>query len=187
MHRTEGATWPAVSDALRVVTPMLFPWRCPHVFLAFCQQLEATARERGGALVFAPANRPLSPHRGRLAGRIGRTPVLLLTTVGRKSGQPHTVPLGYFDQGDTRFVVASNGGAVRDPAWYLNLTSHPEVRVEVGSDEYQAIARAATGEERARLWDHLMAVAPAYRRYAHSQREMPVVMLRRVPAGETRR
>lgn len=122
---------------------------------------------------------------GRVGGRMGRTPVLLLTTTGRHSGQPHTVPLGYFDHNGTRFVVASNGGAPRHPAWYLNLTAHPEVRVEVGPDAYPAVATTAEGEERARLWDHLMEVAPAYRRYARSQREIPVVMLRRSLAGET--
>src|SRR5690348_9284615 len=102
---------------------------------------------------------------GRLAGRVGRTPVLLLTTTGRKSGARHTVPLGYFDDDGVRYVVASNGGAPRDPAWYLNLVAHPEVGVQLGPEVYAAVARPATGEERTRLWDHLMATAPMYRRY----------------------
>lgn len=96
---------------------------------------------------------------GRIGGRVGSTPVLLLTTTGRKSGLPHTVPVGYFDRGEVRFVVASNGGAPRDPAWYLNLTAHPEVKVEVGHDAYEAIAMSAIGEERAQLWDYLMETA----------------------------
>ena len=110
---------------------------------------------------------------GRIGGRIGSTPVLLLTTTGRRSGQPHTVPVGYFDRGEVRFVVASNAGAPRDPVWYLNLRAHPEVRVEVGRDAYTAIATPATGEERAQLWEYLMEAAPTYRRYQRATREIP--------------
>ncbi len=116
---------------------------------------------------------------GRIGGRVGSTPVLLLTTTGRTSGVAHTVPIGYFDQGDVRFVVASNGGAPRHPAWYFNLVSHPEVRVEVGRDTYDAVARVATGEERARLWDYVMETAPLYRRYQRAAREIPLVTLHR--------
>lgn len=117
--------------------------------------------------------------RGRIGGRVGSTPVLLLTTLGRKSGLPHTVPLGYFDRGDVRFVVASNAGAPRDPAWYLNLTARPDVRVEVGRDAYNASATPAVGEERAQLWDYVMETAPSYRRYQRAAREIPLVTLRR--------
>jgi deazaflavin-dependent oxidoreductase (nitroreductase family) len=116
---------------------------------------------------------------GRLGGQVGSTPVLLLTTTGRRSSQPHTVPVGYFDQGEVRFVVASNAGAPRDPAWYLNLRSHPEVQVEVRRDVYTAIATPAAGEDRTRLWDYLMETAPSYRRYQRTAREIPVVVLRR--------
>lgn len=116
---------------------------------------------------------------GRIGGRVGSTPVLLLTTTGRKSGAPHTVAVGYFDQGDVRFVVASNGGAPRHPAWYLNLTAHPDVQVEVGRETYHAIARVAVGEERTRLWNHVMETAPSYRRYQRTAREIPLVALDR--------
>jgi len=114
---------------------------------------------------------------GRLAGRVGRTPVLLLTTTGRKSGARHTVLLGYFHADGVRYVVASNGGAARDPAWYLNLVAHPEVGVQVGAEVYTAVARPATGEERTRLWKHVMATALMYRRYARASREIPIVVL----------
>ncbi|HST88998.1 MAG TPA: nitroreductase/quinone reductase family protein [Ktedonobacterales bacterium] len=114
---------------------------------------------------------------GRLVGRVGRTPVLLLTTTGRRTGTQHTVPLGYFDDGGVRYVVASNGGAPRNPAWYFNLVAHPEVRVQVGAEVSAAVARPAAGEERARLWEHLMTTAPMYRRYARAPREIPLVVL----------
>ncbi|HEU4783862.1 MAG TPA: nitroreductase family deazaflavin-dependent oxidoreductase [Ktedonobacterales bacterium] len=116
---------------------------------------------------------------GRIGGRVGSTPVLLLTTTGRKSGASHTVAVGYFDQGDVRFVVASNGGAPRHPAWYFNLTAHPEVQVEVGRESYRAVARVAAGEERTRLWNHVMETAPPYRRYQRTAREIPLVVLDR--------
>jgi deazaflavin-dependent oxidoreductase (nitroreductase family) len=117
-------------------------------------------------------------------------PVLLLTTRGRRSGRLHTVPLGYFDCAGVRFVVASNGGAPGDPAWYLNLTVHPEVQVEVGRESYAAIAMPAMGEQRAQLWDYLMATARfyrrlmatvrVYRRSQHSARQIPLVVLHRI-------
>lgn len=116
---------------------------------------------------------------GRMMGRVGSTPVLLLTTTGRRSGQPHTIPLGYFELDGARFVVASNGGSARNPAWYGNLVAHPEVEVEVGRDAYHAIAVPVSGEQRARMWDHVVRVAPMYGRYTRSPREIPVVLLRR--------
>jgi deazaflavin-dependent oxidoreductase (nitroreductase family) len=117
---------------------------------------------------------------GRIGGRIGPTPVLLLTTVGRKSGRRHTAPIGYFDRDGTRFVVASNGGLPYNPAWYFNLVAHPDVEVEVRRERYRAVATPVVGEERQQLWDYVMAAAPAYRRYQRAPREIPLVTLRRV-------
>jgi deazaflavin-dependent oxidoreductase (nitroreductase family) len=116
---------------------------------------------------------------GRVPGRIAGAPVLLLTTVGRRSGRSHTIPLGYFELDGTRYVIASNSGAPSDPAWYRNLLAHPEVRLQVGRDAYAARATPATGEERRRLWEHATRVAPVYSRYARAPREIPVVVLRR--------
>jgi deazaflavin-dependent oxidoreductase (nitroreductase family) len=116
---------------------------------------------------------------GRIGGHVAGTSVLLLTTTGRRSGKAITRPVGYFDHDGVRYVVASNGGAPADPAWYRNLLAHPEVTVEVGRERYQAVATPAAGEERARLWEHAVAVAPAYGKYAHGPREIPVVVLRR--------
>ncbi len=107
---------------------------------------------------------------GRIGGSVSGTSVLLLTTTGRRSGKAITRPVGYFDH---------EGVAPADPAWYRNLLAHPEVTVEVGRERYQAIATPATGEERARLWAHAVAVAPAYGKYARGPREIPVVVLRR--------
>jgi deazaflavin-dependent oxidoreductase (nitroreductase family) len=115
---------------------------------------------------------------GRIPGRIGGVPTLLLTTTGRKSGRAHTIMVGFFELEGVRYVIASNAGAPRDPAWYRNLLAHPDVQVQVGSKTYTAQAAVATGEARARLWEHATTVASSYGRYATAGREIPVVTLR---------
>jgi proline iminopeptidase len=108
-------------------------------------------------------------------------PTLVLTTTGRKTGQERKFALIYQEiEGDV-VVVASKGGAPNHPGWYFNLVEHPEVGVQVGADRYRARARTAAGEERAKLWDALAAVWPAYNEYAKkTDREIPVVVLERI-------
>jgi deazaflavin-dependent oxidoreductase (nitroreductase family) len=106
---------------------------------------------------------------------------LLLTTVGRKSGQPRRTALIYQPYGDAYVVVASHGGAAEHPAWYRNLDARNEARVQVQADVFPAKARTATGEERAKLWKLMTEVWPAYDEYAtKTDREIPVVVLERV-------
>jgi deazaflavin-dependent oxidoreductase (nitroreductase family) len=105
-------------------------------------------------------------------------PTLLLTTRGRKSGQLRRTALIYGRTGDSYVVVASQGGDPRHPAWYLNLDADPDVHVQVKADEFDARARTATGEERARLWREMVRIWPAYDDYqARTDREIPVVVL----------
>ena len=89
---------------------------------------------------------------GRLFGKLDRAPVLLLTTVGRRSGQPRTAPVVYLSDGDRLIVVGSNAGHERTPAWSLNLESNPVAEVELGREHRNVLARIAEGEERAELW-----------------------------------
>jgi deazaflavin-dependent oxidoreductase (nitroreductase family) len=89
---------------------------------------------------------------GRIGGKLDRTPVLLLTTTGRKSGQRRTAPVAYLADGDRYVVIGSNAGHARVPAWSLNLKANPEAEVEVGRKRVPARARVAEGEERADLW-----------------------------------
>jgi deazaflavin-dependent oxidoreductase (nitroreductase family) len=89
---------------------------------------------------------------GRLGGRVGRAPVLLLTTTGRKSGQKRTAPVVYLADGERMVVIGSNAGNDRVPAWALNLKAKPEAEVEVGRRNLAVTARVAEGEERADLW-----------------------------------
>ncbi|WP_425267005.1 nitroreductase family deazaflavin-dependent oxidoreductase [Amycolatopsis circi] len=108
-------------------------------------------------------------------------PTLVLTTKGRKTGQDRKFALIYQEDDGNPVIVASKGGAENHPGWYLNLQDNPEVRVQVRADKFAARARTATGEERARLWDKLAAVWPAYNDYQKkTDREIPVVVLERV-------
>ena len=116
---------------------------------------------------------------GRLAGRFpGGAPVLLLTTIGRKSGQPKTAPLLYLQDGDDYVVVASKGGMSQHPLWFKNLEANPRVEVEVGSRKIGATARRATREEKAALWPKLVGMYSSYADYqARTTRDIPVVIL----------
>jgi deazaflavin-dependent oxidoreductase (nitroreductase family) len=108
------------------------------------------------------------------------TQTLLLTTTGRKSGQPRTIPLIYAPRGDTYMVVASKGGADAPPAWYLNLSDSPEVEVQVKGDRFNAQARTASPEEKPEMWRTMTAEWPAYDEYQEkTSREIPVVVLER--------
>ncbi|MBB6174806.1 deazaflavin-dependent oxidoreductase (nitroreductase family) [Nocardiopsis mwathae] len=106
--------------------------------------------------------------------------VLLLTTTGAKSGQRHTVPLGFVRHGEEVLVVASAAGAPRHPAWYHNLLANPVVEVELGTEVFEAIAVPAEGARRDRLFGHIVGEQPGYADYqARTQRVLPVVALER--------
>ncbi|HEV7770591.1 MAG TPA: nitroreductase/quinone reductase family protein [Solirubrobacterales bacterium] len=89
---------------------------------------------------------------GRIGGRVGRAPVLLLTTTGRKSGQPRTAPVLYLADGENVILINTNAGNAKIPAWSLNLTANPEAEIELGRKRRPVRARIAEGEERADLW-----------------------------------
>lgn len=106
---------------------------------------------------------------------------LLLTTIGRKSGQPLTLPLIFSRTDNGYAVIASKGGSPEHPSWYLNLQSNPEVQVQVKADKFKARARTAGPEERAAIWKRMAAIYPPYDSYqAGTGREIPVVVLERV-------
>jgi deazaflavin-dependent oxidoreductase (nitroreductase family) len=89
---------------------------------------------------------------GRLFGQLDRAPVLLLTTVGRRSGRPRTAPVVYLADGECLIVIGSNAGHEKAPAWSLNLEANPAAEVELGRERRNVKARIAEGEERAELW-----------------------------------
>jgi proline iminopeptidase len=105
---------------------------------------------------------------------------LLLTTKGRKSGQPRTTPLIYENADDKYVIVASKGGAPKDPGWYENLTKDPQVELQVKDEVFPARAHTAEGEERDRLWKLAAQQWPEYDEYQKkTDREIPVVVLER--------
>ncbi len=108
------------------------------------------------------------------------TTALILTTSGRRTGEQRSTPLIYGRHGDDYLVVASKGGAQEHPAWYLNLSEHPEVHVQVLADRFTATARTATPEEKPELWKTMVERWPAYADYqAKTTRDIPVVVLTR--------
>lgn len=122
---------------------------------------------------------------GRIGGkwRVGSAfpkgiPVLLLTTIGNKTGLRRTTPLLYIEDGPRLVIVASQGGLPRHPGWYFNLKANPNVEVEVGREIRAMRARDATAEERAVLWPRLVAHYWDFEQYqAWTERTIPVVLL----------
>ncbi len=112
-------------------------------------------------------------------GGPGLLPTLLLTTTGRKSGEPRPLPLIYGTAGDSYLVIASKGGMPQHPIWYLNLEAKPECELMVGPKAVSARARVAEGEERERLWKQMAAIYPPYDEYQEraGTRTIPVVVL----------
>lgn len=109
-----------------------------------------------------------------------RDRLLLLGTVGARTGLPHTTPMMFHRDGDRVLVIASNMGAPAHPGWYHNLLAHPRVHVEVGEDAYDAVAEPVTGAERERLWQILTAAYPFFAEHAaQAGRTIPVVALAR--------
>ena len=116
---------------------------------------------------------------GRIGARFpGGAPVLLLTTIGKRSGEPRVAPLLYLKDGDAYVIVASKGGMSHHPDWYWNLEKNPNVEVEVGREKRGMTARRASAAEKARLWPQLVAMYPSYDDYqARTDREIPVIIL----------
>lgn len=103
--------------------------------------------------------------RGRIGGKIGGAPVLLLTTTGRRSGEPRTAPVIYMRDGAALVVIGSNAGNEKPPAWALNLVATPDAEVEVGADRSSVRARIAEGDERADLWRRMSERYPGFDDY----------------------
>lgn len=115
---------------------------------------------------------------GRLGGGIGKAPMLLLTTAGRRSGKRRTTPLVYLPDGDRRILVASFGGDDRMPQWYLNLKAHPEAEIQVGSQTHRVRATTATPEEKTELWPRVVELYAGYEGYQRrTKRDIPLVIL----------
>ncbi len=115
---------------------------------------------------------------GRIGRRVGKAHMLLLTTLGRRTGQRRVTPLLYVEDGARFVVAASNAGDDRDPAWLLNLRKQPAAEIQIGADRIRVQAREATESESERLWPKLVSSYSHFRDYRSlSRRHIPVVVL----------
>jgi deazaflavin-dependent oxidoreductase (nitroreductase family) len=122
---------------------------------------------------------------GRVGGKLYGVDVLVLTTIGRRSGKPRSSALLYGRDGQNLVVIASKGGSPRHPSWYVNLRRHPEATVQIGKDVFKVRARDATPEERPRMWETMTRLYPAYDDYQKkTSRQIPVVVLEPVELDE---
>ncbi len=123
-------------------------------------------------------------NQGKVGGPFEGAPLLILTSIGAKSGEPRESPLLYRPEGDTLVIFASKGGAPTNPDWLHNLRAHPEASVEVGTETMKVVAREATGDERARIWEDHKVKYPGFAEYeAKTDRVIPVVVLEVVGVG----
>ena len=112
-----------------------------------------------------------------LGGTFQKIPVALLTTTGRKSGQPRVSPLYFLRDGDRVIVAASKVGAEKNPMWYLNLKADPKVSVQIKREVLDLTARDASEEERAKYWPQLVKMYPSYEDYqSWTDRIIPLVV-----------
>ena len=115
---------------------------------------------------------------GRILGRMGGQPVLLLETVGRRTGRTHTTPVQFLPRDGAFVVVAANRGAARPPSWFLNLCAAPNARVRIGAQDVDVTAREVRDSERDGLWRELTAANRYLARVARKARHpLPVLVL----------
>jgi deazaflavin-dependent oxidoreductase (nitroreductase family) len=114
-----------------------------------------------------------------------RDRLVLLTTIGAKTGQRRTTPMMFHRDGDRLLVIASNAGAPKDPVWFGNLARQPRVTVEVGDDSYEALATVLTGREREQTRAMLTEAYPFFADHERqADRTIPVVALTRLPDSQ---
>jgi deazaflavin-dependent oxidoreductase (nitroreductase family) len=124
---------------------------------------------------------------GRVLGRVGGQSVLLLQTVGRRTGQTRITPVQYLPSDGAFVVVAANGGAVRAPAWYLNLRAAPDAAVHIGTEDIEVQARELHDAERDAMWGELTAANRYLERVAgKAGRLLPVLVLTPTESAQMR-
>ena len=117
---------------------------------------------------------------GVVGGDFANAAMMLLNTIGAKSGQPRTNPLVYISDGDDLIIVASYGGADKHPPWFHNLVANPLVEVEVGAEKYTANARVVPEPSRSEIYARMADSMSAFTEYqAKTSRVIPVVRLER--------
>ena len=119
---------------------------------------------------------------GKVGGHFKEMTLLLLHTIGAKSGEPRLNPVAYLADGERYVIIASKGGAPTNPSWYHNIVAHPEVTVEVGTEKFQAHAEIVQEPERAELYEKVSTLYPFFAEYEKkTTRVIPVIILTRLP------
>jgi deazaflavin-dependent oxidoreductase (nitroreductase family) len=132
---------------------------------AWTRSLIADMREHGGR-----------PSSGPMAGK----PLIVLTSIGAKTGEPRTAIVTYHKDGDRWAIAASKGGDPKDPQWFHNLEAHPDVTIEVDNEKVPVHAVVTDGAERDRLWDDHVAALPEFGEYPKkTDRVIPMILLER--------
>jgi deazaflavin-dependent oxidoreductase (nitroreductase family) len=118
---------------------------------------------------------------GKVGGPFAGATLLILHTIGAKSGKERINPVAYTTDGDRLVIIASKGGAPANPDWYANILTHPQVEVEVGTEQFQALAAVASEPERTRLYSKMVEMMPGFAEYEKkTSRVIPVIILTRV-------
>lgn len=118
---------------------------------------------------------------GNVGGYFAGKTLLILHTIGAKSGEERVNPVAYVRDGDKYVIIASKGGAPTNPDWYYNILAHPFVTVELGTEQFQARAEQAKEPERTRLYQEMVAMMPGFADYEKkTTRVIPVFTLTRV-------
>ena len=137
---------------------------------------DAVAMDRFNQLLIAE----FRANGGKLSGQFTGLPMLLLNTIGARSGLPRTTPVGYVREGDAYVIMASKSGAPTNPDWYHNLLAHGMATVEVGDERFEVTPTVVEGLERDRLWERIVAQWPMAADYARAtMRRIPVIVLER--------
>jgi deazaflavin-dependent oxidoreductase (nitroreductase family) len=115
---------------------------------------------------------------GKLGGRWEGSSLVLVNTIGAKSGQVRTIPLAYLQQGERIYIVGSAAGSAKHPDWYHNLIANPDITWELGEEPIEGNASLLEGEERTRAWHDIVAALPFFGNYQDQvEREIPVFAL----------
>ena len=120
-------------------------------------------------------------NQGKVGGMFATMHLLLVTTIGAKTGKEIVIPVAYSRDRDDYVIVASKGGAPTNPDWYYNLLAHPEVTIEVGAENFKVRATNVIGAERERLFDQHAMQYQVFNGYkAKTTRVIPVFLLKRI-------
>ena len=145
-----------------------------HTLSRFSMSLPAWALRASGKL-----NVPIYRlSRGRIGGKVGRAPVLLLTSTGRRSGQLRTAPVLFMQDDANVIVIGSNAGNKNEPAWSYNLKANPDADIQIRGTRRPVRARVSEGEERERLWKAMNSHYEGFEDYSErTSRDIAVFVL----------